>query len=62
MACLFFLQMLDIPSAKRDLQSTYCFDAQYILTLLSKGYRFNTTQAATLRFVSSVSGRINADF
>lgn len=48
-------EMLDIPSANRDLQSTYCFYAQYILTLLSKGYRFNTTQAATLRFVSSIN-------
>ena len=62
MACLFFPQMLDIPSANRDLHSMYCFDAQYILTLLSNGYHFNTAQAATLRFVSSVSGRINADF
>lgn len=45
-------EMMDSPN--RDMLATYCFDAQYIFTILSNGYHFNTTKA-NLRFVNSIN-------
>ena len=50
----FVLQIKEIPSPSLDILSFYCFDAQYILTILSSGYHLNNTKA-NLTFVGSVS-------
>lgn len=47
-------QISDNPSANPGLLSMYCFDAQYIFTMLSRGYHFNTTKA-NLRFINSIN-------
>lgn len=47
-------QISDNPSANHGLLSMYCFDAQYIFTMLSRGYHFNTTKA-NLRFINSIN-------
>lgn len=43
-----------IPSKNPDILANYCFDAQYIHTILSSGYHFSGTKAP-LRFISSIN-------
>ena len=48
------MQIKEIPSPSLDILSFYCFDAQYILTILSSGYHLNNTKA-NFTSVGSVS-------
>lgn len=46
-------EIKEIPSPSLDILSFYCFDAQYILTILSSGYHLNNTNT-NLTFVGSI--------
>jgi len=47
-------EVVGIPSSNPEFLASYCFNAQYILTILSKGYHFDSAKA-NLRFVSTIN-------
>ncbi|KAK3597785.1 hypothetical protein CHS0354_006145 [Potamilus streckersoni] len=49
-------EVKEIPAKQNESLPWYCFEGQYILTLLTQGYKFDSDSWKTLQFVGAVNG------